>query len=238
MKEQILQTGSYSIIKKALPEKNILMLREISNRLTSNKSRPIYIARERTMGENMVERYRSAGLKTLLNKARPLIRAILGQRWLILTNKVILRRTWPMSEKEARELGHNASNLTWHQDSNQMHGNRPMVVMMVCLQDGAGLTRPGLSILDSSTNKFEGVFGYEGNRVHEFEQSVLKQQGNFKKVTPIMNSGDLLIFNGLTFHRTFSQESMEYHRDALLIRLIKPEDAQNFPKSDHIVVQG
>ena len=44
----------------------------------------------------------------------------------------------------------------------------------------------------------------------------------------ILNRGDLLIFDGLTFHRTYSTEKMTGHRDALLVRLVKPQDRHNF----------
>ena len=232
-----LKTGEHIVLRSVVPEVALQKLRLVSNRLGDTNSRPIYIADETSLGENKAERYKSAGLTSVLAQASPWLRAMIGERWLILNNKVLLRRTWPLSEKKARQLGHNASNLTWHQDSNQKHGNKPMVVMMVALQDGAGLTRPGLSILKSSTERFEGVFGYQGNRVDEFEKDVRQRYGGFNVATPVLNAGDVLIFDGLTFHRTYSDESMNSHRDALLIRAIRPEDADNFPKGPHLIVK-
>lgn len=234
---QKLETGKYAIIKKALPEANIKQLRRLSRNLMGINSRPVYIANERMLGNNMSERYSNAGIPSVLKTGKPWIQAMIGKKCLILTNKVLLRRTWPISESRARNLGHNASNLTWHQDSNHKHGDKPMVVMMISLHDGAGSRCPGLSILKSPTNYFQGVFGYEGNRVEEFEQAMLDQQGSFKTEIPDLNSGDMLIFNGLTFHRTFSHESMKSHRDALLIRIIKPEDAENFPDNSHMIIK-
>ena len=73
---------------------------------------------------------------------------------------------------------------------------------MVSLQDGAGINRPGLSILDKNTEKFEGIFGYEGNRVDEFEDKMREEEGQQNIVT-VLDRGDLLIFDGLTFHRTY-----------------------------------
>ena len=66
---------------------------------------------------------------------------------------------------------------------------------------------------------------------------MIKRYGELKVKTPVLDAGDLLIFNGLTFHRTFSVESMKKHRDALLVRLIRPEDRKNFPDAKHYVVK-
>ena len=234
---KLLKTGEHIIVKSVLPETNIARLSNIANRLENTESRPIYVAREPLLGDNASDRYLSAGIDIILKRASTWLKATLGEKWLILANKSLLRRTWPLSEREARELGHNASNLTWHQDSNYKHGIKPMVVMMVPLQNGAGSRRPGLSILEMPTNQFEGVFGYEGNRVDEFERKVIKKYGQFKTSNPVLDSGDLLIFNGLTFHRTFSKDTMNSHRDALLIRAIKPEDAENFPNGPHWIIK-
>jgi hypothetical protein len=235
--ENRLKSGQYIVIRKALPEENIKKLENIAEGLRTIKSRPIYISEECKLGGDIVERYESAGLKYIFKKAEPFINKMIGGQWLILSNKVLLRRTWPISEVEARQLGHNASNLTWHQDSNNKHQNNPMVVLMVSLQNGAGINRPGLSILDKRTEKFEGIFGYEGNRVEEFEEEMRGNDGQLKIVNPQLHRGDLLIFDGLTFHRTYSRKEMTSHRDALLIRLIRPEDRKNFPAGNHCMVK-
>ena len=70
-------------------------------------------------------------------------------------------------------------------------------------------------LLESATSQFEGVFGYEGNRVNEFEENVCKRDGHIRTATPTLNSGDLLIFDGLTFHRTFSHQNMNDHTQNL-----------------------
>ena len=232
-----LKTGQHMIIKQALPDEYIEKLESLTERLCSIKSRPIYISEEKSLGRNKIERYESAGLRKLFEKAKPLIRDIIGKDWMIITNKVLLRRTWPISEQEARQLGHNASNLTWHQDSNNKHQNKPMVVLMVSLQDGAGEKRPGLSILEARTEQFEGIFGYEGSRVEEFERRMKIRHGELSIKTPKVNRGDLIIFDGLTFHRTYSTQEMKSHRDALLIRLIRPEDKNNFAAGNHCMVR-
>ena len=233
----ILKTGEYFIMKEVLKSTDLTPLKRVTERLKHIKSRPIYISGERDLGESTIERYKAAGIEKILERAKPLLQKMIGDKWLLLTNKVLLRRTWPISEVEALSLGHNASNLTWHQDSNHKHGSKPMVVMMICLQNGAGLARPGLSILEHPTDQFEGVFGYEGNRVSTFETQIVQRYGKIKIAKPILNAGDLLIFNGLTFHRTFSNDYMKTHRDALLIRIVKPEDAENFPQGNHYIIK-
>lgn len=232
-----LTTGKYTIMKRALQRNYLEKLECVANKLNRVDKRPIYIANEEMLGSDIVERYKTAGIDKLIKKAEPIIKEQLGKEWLILTNKALIRRTWPISENESRKLGHNASNLTWHQDSNFKHQDKPMVVLMTPLQSKAGLVRPGLSIMDFPTDKFLGVFGYEGNRVEEFEECMIKRYGELKVKTPVLDAGDLLIFNGLTFHRTFSVESMKKHRDALLVRLIRPEDGKNFPDAKHYVVK-
>ena len=232
-----LKTGQYVILNNALPQTNMKKLKAVSSKLVGLKSAPIYIAQEKLLGANILERYNAAGVNAILERAAPWLEATIGKRWLILANKVLLRRTWPISESHAQTLGHNASNLTWHQDSNYKHGSSPMMVVMASLDDGAARTRPGLSILELATNKFEGVFGYEGDRTAEFKEKIVREHGKFKAANPELNSGDLLIFNGLTFHRTFANQDMRSHRDALLVRVIRPEDAKNFPKAPHLTVK-
>ena len=234
---KILNTGEYIVIKNALPENYRSRLAKLADKLDNPRSRPIYIANEISLGKTTIERYKASGIHILLSRTKPLIESMIGTSFLVLTNKVLLRRTWPISEEEARNLGHNASNLTWHQDSNIRHGDKPMIVMMVSLQDGAGSTKPGLSILKSPTRSFRGIYGYEGKRVEEFKEEMLTNYGAFNVENPELNAGDLLIFDGLTFHRTFSHQSMNSPRDALLVRIIKPNDAANFAKGPHLTIK-
>lgn len=229
------RSGSFEILKKVLPNTQCDKLQKLANdRLIDQKSNPIYISQSSELGSSPIERYKSAGINYIVKSAQPWLEYHIGKEWLVLSGKVLLRRTWPIKESTARSLGHNASNLTWHQDSNPKHGNQPMIVLMTFLQDGCGHNKPGLSILNEDINEFKGVYGYQGNRVKEFENEVKERYGRFIVSNPAMNKGDLLIFNGLTFHRTFANENMRSHRDALLIRVIKPKDRINFPAGPHL----
>lgn len=232
-----LQTGSHQVLRGVLPAAKRDRLQVLADQqLQSRHDRPIYIAQQEALGASALQRYQAAGVHCLLEAAEPWLRDLLGERWLVLAGKVLLRRTWPLAEEEARGLGHNASNLTWHQDSNARHGSSPMAVLMTVLQDGAGASRPGLSVLEAPVRRFEGVFGYEGSRVDSFERCMAERHGGLRMFTPLLNAGDVLLFDGLTFHRTYAHGAMEAHRDALLVRVVRPNDAQHFPAGPHWLI--
>ena len=234
-----LKTGEYIVVNNVLPKIKIDRLTQLAGQKFNNEeSRPIYIHQEESLGKDIETRYRAAGVHVILQHAAPWLNHLIGPEWLILSNKVLLRRTWPLSEHQSRSLGHNASNLTWHQDSNPRHNDCPMLVMMVVLQNRSGVSRPGLSILKTPIHEFQGVYGYEGGRVDEFERRIKQECGQLYIATPELNAGDLLIFNGLTFHRTYAHQAMKEHRDALLVRVVQPKHQQNFPKGIHWTIHS
>ena len=81
-----LKTGQKVIIKHVLEKSTLNKLNQIANKLNCTESRPIYIAKEEALGSSPLERYKSAGVNTILNKAAPIIEATIGKKWLILTN--------------------------------------------------------------------------------------------------------------------------------------------------------
>jgi len=224
-------------IPAVLPRPKLERLRQLANQhLSAPGQRPLRLADQPALGSSPEERYRSAGVHALLAAARPWLDATLGPRWLVLAGKVLLRRTWPLAEEMARGLGHNANNLVWHQDSNSRHGGRPMVVLMTTLQDGTGAVVPGLTLLEAPVKRFEGIFGYEGGRVAQFERQMAEQFGELRTVTPVLSAGELLLFDGLTFHRTAAHEAMDGHRDGFLVRVVRPEHAAHFEPGPHLLV--
>ncbi len=230
-----LKTGQYITIEKSLPEIKIQRLLRIADqRFKKVSDRPLYIADEITLGDSVEKRHQLSGALAMLKKAKNLLQTNIGDEIAIIRQKTLLRRTWPMSEDHSRKLGHNASNLTWHQDSNPKHGNRAMIVLMASLQDGFGEQIPGLSIHNLEVNSFKGIYGYDGKKVEIFEKQAKEVDKNSQIKRPRLNRGDMIIFDGLTFHRTYATETMTSPRDALLVRVVKPKDTQNFGELQHI----
>jgi hypothetical protein len=232
-----LQTGQHVRLPGVLPLPKLQRLRRLADlHLNRPGDRPLRLADQAALGASPEERYRAAGVQALLAAARPWLDATIGPRWLVLAGKVLLRRTWPLEESEARALGHNANNLVWHQDSNSRHGHRPMVVLMTTLQDGSGSVVPGLTLLEAPVRQFEGMFGYEGARVDKFKRQMAQQFGELRTVTPVLSAGELLLFDGLTFHRTVSNAAMDGPRDGFLVRVVRPEDAAHFEAGPHLLM--
>lgn len=226
-------------IKNALPIKCIDRLKKLSNKLTEKKSRPIFVVKQQELGQIPEERYTNTGIQAAIKKAEPILKTNLGNHIVILSNKVLLRRTWPMSEDESKGIRHNASNLAWHQDSNPKHNDKPMVVIMISLDKGFGESRPGISILKTRARNFEGIYGYQGDMIERFEKKVKDYEGveTLPAENPVLDIGEMVVFNGLTFHRTFSTKGMVGTRDALLIRAVRWTERKNFPEGPHLIVK-
>ena len=235
----ILRTGEYKTFKNTLYAENINTLKSLCNKLEGTKSRPLFIVNQEELGSKPNERYLRIGMSSIIRKAKPILEKNLGEKIVILSNKALIRRTWPMSEMESREIRHNASNLTWHQDSNTKHNDKPMVVMMINLDVGFGKTRPGISLLKTKTKSFKGIYGYQGERVEEFERKIRIEEKTelLPAENPVLDVGEMIIFNGLTFHRTYSTNKMVGPRDALLVRAVSWSERNNFPKGPHLVVK-
>lgn len=238
-KNHILRTGEYKTVKNTLNPENINILKGLCRKLKGTESRPLYIVKQQELGSMPNERYLKIGISSIIREAKPILEDNLGDKIVILSNKALIRRTWPMSEMESREIRHNASNLTWHQDSNAKHNDKPMVVMMINLDKGFGETRPGISLLKTQTENFKGIYGYQGERVEEFETTIRTEERTKVLPTenPVLDIGEMIIFNGLTFHRTYSTNKMVGPRDALLVRAVSWSERGNFPKGPHLVVK-
>ena len=233
-----MQTGKYMVVKGILDKEHVKELKKLADqKLIHEKARPLYIAKEESLGKSIIERYKKAGITSTLVKCSKIISREIGNKWLILENKVLVRRTWPMSKIKSESINNNASNLTWHQDSNERHQDKQMLVMLITLDDNFGIDKPGLQIMNAETNSFEGIFGYEGHKVWKFEREIMQRHGVLKLEMPTLDKGDGIIFNGLTFHRTYSSENMNHPRDALLIRIINPKDVKNFEAGQHLVIK-
>jgi len=146
-------------------------------------------------------------------------------RYSLLMNRCLIRRTY--SDGEWSERFRNSNNQHWHQDSNPLFGNRPMLTVWVPLHDGAGRSRPGIEISDLVVPEFSAVYG-------DGTESIEEILSYYKKPTqqafiPTVPAGDAIAFNGLTFHRTAVRQNMRGHRDVLLLRVCRSDDRSYFP---------
>ena len=143
----------------------------------------------------------------------------------VITPRCLLRRTYPQNLVNPRNG--NRNNQDWHQDSNLEYGGRPMVTIWIPLQDGAGLTRPGLEWSDMEMNYFSWKHGDGSSSALIDLESKDQKRESIKSVG--IKRGSIIAFNGLTFHRTLVNKYMKSHRDALLIRFTKEEHKREFP---------
>ena len=161
-----METGSHLTIRQLLGDDHINKIKTLANKkLISKDSRPFYIAHENEFGDSIIERYKSTGVINAIKKCTDIISKEIGREWLVLENKVLVRRTWPMSKYKSEKLESNASNLTWHQDTNEKHQAKAMIVLMCGLDDGFSIDRPGLQLIDADVKTFRGIYGYEGGKL-------------------------------------------------------------------------
>ena len=233
-----MKTGEHIVIKNILGRDNVENLKKIADaKFKTEKELPFVISKQKHLGANIRERYENAGVLRAIAKCSDILKREIGKELLITGNKSLVRRTWPMGDHKSKSIKTNASNLTWHQDTNQKHQDKAMIVIMCNLDETFGIDRPGLQLINADTKEFKGYFGYEGHKTSTVEKEILREHGVLKIEAPLLGKGDGLIFNGLTFHRTYSNEDMEKTRDALLIRIVKPCDEDNFDSGDHLTIR-
>ncbi|MES2869683.1 MAG: hypothetical protein V4749_08950 [Pseudomonadota bacterium] len=151
----------------------------------------------------------------------------IGSRPAILKRRTILRRTFPPCRLPA-QLG-NANNQFWHQDTNAQFNDAPMLTLWIPLQEGSGTIRPGLQIIDAPVAYFSIVHGDSSRAI----APLLSQMFPASRVESLqVAAGECIVFNGLTFHQTWTTEHMMQHRDALLIRIIEERSAHLFAVVD------
>lgn len=145
----------------------------------------------------------------------------------VLKRRTILRRTFPPGRLPA-QFG-NANNQFWHQDSNAQFNDAPMLTLWIPLQDGAGVTRPGLQIIDAPVACFSVIHGDSSREIAVLLATMFP---GTRTVSPQVRAGECVALNGLTFHQTWAAADMTDHRDALLIRVIDENAAHQFQVGD------
>jgi len=145
----------------------------------------------------------------------------------VLKRRTILRRTFPPGRLTAN-FG-NANNQLWHQDSNAQFNDEPMLTLWIPLQDGAGVTRPGLQIIDAPVACFSVIHGDSSREIAPILSAMFP---GTHIVSPQVKAGECVALNGLTFHQTWAAADMTDHRDALVIRVIDKSSAHKFQVVD------
>jgi hypothetical protein len=175
------------------------------------------------------------GLVSLLQYLAREVQPDMGESLTIISPRTLLRRTYPITTKY-NDPSMNMHNQHWHQDSNSMFGARPMLTIWIPLQSESGICRPGINIMNVPTNRFHSDIG---DGYQQAKEELVKEFGEIEINTPLIDAGDAVVFNGLTFHQTFSTENMLHHRDALLIRIVRSHEAIHFPgdRNDDVVVR-
>ena len=143
----------------------------------------------------------------------------------VIAPRCLLRRTYP--QDIIKSCNGNRNNQDWHQDSNLEYGGRPMVTLWIPLQDGAGITRPGLEWSDIPIHYFSWKHGDGSSQALLDLRTESYKKDSTHSVS--VKRGSIIAFNGLTFHRTMLNKNMTRHRDALLIRFINSESKTFFP---------
>jgi hypothetical protein len=102
-----------------------------------------------------------------------------------------------------------------------------MMTIWIPLNNYAGELIPGIEIADIKTSYFSSISGDEAIDIasvgKEFSISSISTS------VPLVSAGGCVVFNGLTFHRTFVNNSMKGFRDSLLLRITPSEHASFFP---------
>jgi hypothetical protein len=153
----------------------------------------------------------------------------------IIQSRCLLRRTYPTNCSSYTSPFENNNNQTWHQDSNGLLNNRRMITIWIPLQPGAGKICPGISICNAKPDRFSNWLG-DGctwsELTSKYDEFILTES------TPICSQGDAIVFDGLTYHQTYTSMQMQQHRDALLLRITEPQFIQYFPNADPLIIQN
>jgi ectoine hydroxylase-related dioxygenase (phytanoyl-CoA dioxygenase family) len=141
----------------------------------------------------------------------------------ILKKRTLLRRTFPDDQMKSQRG--NSNNQLWHQDSNAKFNDHPMLTLWITLQDTLGGVRPSLEFIDAEVAYFSPDHGDYSAVLPEYLAGLFPRARTRQIFAA---AGDCILFNGLTFHKTFTTENTTLHRDALLVRVVDRITARDF----------
>ena len=223
---QLIPTGQYCTLDNVVDANTILRLRETCDHQFSMPGRPpVSIPDLEESDRSFMQRLAKRIARQALAACDVNNESINQGDYTLLMSRCLLRRTY--SPDIWLEEYRNKNNQHWHQDSNPLFGSRPMLTIWIALQEGAGSLKPGLELSTLPALEFSTSYGDCAERIED----VATAYGihNYQQTVADVPIGCAIVFNGMTFHRTFVSEEMTGHRDALLIRLCKSADCKFFP---------
>ena len=228
--EQILTTGSVFILNDALTSCQVESLRDLfASHIDIHGNAPLALAAfldHTHLG--LQELLVTTSRRVLFGLARDRqggSQADTSETYAVLMNRCLLRRTYASSSHGLAVK--NRNNQAWHQDSSAQFLSRPMLTFWIPLQDQAGTLIPGIETANVTVDRFLPSFG-DGV---ECLQDIFDGRGQFvvETMVPSVEAGGCVVFNGLTFHRTYVASHMAGFRDALLIRISPASHSSHFP---------
>ena len=166
-----------------------------------------------------------------IESVKPNLISSLGISCSLVLDKLSIRRTKP-NIGNSLEVASAVKRpyFGWHQDSNPIYKEKPMFVMWIPLEDDCGVNRPSISILKSkaanqSYNTKLNSWRFDGSRNSTSDNDILNYyHTNSHDLHDVKcNLGDIVIFDGLTFHKSSSSPGMVLSRSAIVARFIPTE---------------
>lgn len=163
-----------------------------------------------------------------IESVKPDLVLSLGVRCSLVLDKLSIRRTKPnggISLEAATAV--KSPYFGWHQDSNPIYKEKSMFVMWIPLEDDCGIDRPSISILKSKVasrtyNTELNSWRFDGSQDSTSDNEILNyyhgKSSDFHDVK--CNLGDIVVFDGLTFHKSSSSPDMVLSRSAIVARFI------------------
>ena len=228
--EQIIPTGFCYGHKAAVSEEDVERLKLIYNaRVLAQDSSPMSLSEiidnEGLDVRDLLVKLVKSVLAGILHDEEPKNAARDSSGYVILMNRCLLRRTY--SSLAARPMVKNQNNQQWHQDSNTIFQDRPMLTLWIPLHEGSGSSIPGIEIAQIAAERFIPGLGDGVENLEEIFKETITINHNTDVASA--DAGDCIAFNGLTFHRTYTATQMKGFRDALLVRCCPVEHSRFFP---------
>ncbi len=227
---QFIDTGLTCVIEHLLSDETVQRLAFLyQSQVSKQANKPLCLI-------NFLEEQDSRFENLIINVAKDVmsvlnLRGFCNKEWVeseplvILMNRCLIRRTYSLTSGGL--VSRNGNNQAWHQDSNILFQDKPLITIWIPLQEHSGIRIPGIEVANIRLNHFSPVYG---DGVDSLGELLCEYQLDpYTTTTPIVRAGGAVVFNGLSFHRTYTNSKMAGHRDAFLIRVCPLSHSQSFP---------